>query len=456
MPSKSYNLESLMISVSGVRGRLRDGFGLEEILLFSNAFASMMPGSSVVVGRDSRPSGPYLQKLLTGALLSRDCAVLDLGIVPTPTVKAGVHLAKAHGGVMISASHNPIEWNAFKFIAKKGFFFSKLENQILLEKIQSQNFAPLSLLPKGKEVFSRDLVDLHIQSVLKNVDVPKIRKKKFKVFLDAVNGAGSLVVPELLSRLGCRVILHHTEPNGLFPRPPEPTLENLKSTSQAIRKTDADVGFALDPDADRLVLLSSKKGAIAEEYTLPLALQNKARSSKRNAKVVINLSTSFLNEHVGSLYGFQVLRSAVGEANVVQEMLDSKAIFGGEGNGGVIDPKVPSFGRDSLSGIAHILDLMAATGQSLENLLAHLPELHMKKQSYPLSQPEALQTIQSKLKEEFSQAQVSEKDGLWLSEGSTWVHVRPSNTEPIFRVIAEAKTKQDLEETLKRVQKCAE
>ncbi|MCG6143498.1 phosphoglucosamine mutase [Leptospira bandrabouensis] len=454
--TKEYDLSSLMISISGVRGKIGLGFGLDEALAFSKSFASMMNGGTAVIGRDSRPSGPYLESLLTSALLASGNSVLTLGLVPTPTTKAVVNLSKANGGIMISASHNPMDWNAFKFISKKGFFFSAEENKKLLSIIQNGTYPKEQISPEGYIDSGEDYIDLHLSSVLKRVNVAKIKKKKFTVFVDAVGGAGSYVVPKFLQMLGCRVVAHNCNPDGTFPRPPEPTAAALKSVEPYFKKSKADIGFALDPDADRLVLFSPKRGAVSEEYTLPLALMNVLSTAKKKAKVVVNLSTSFLNEEVGSRFGAEVIRSKVGEANVVEEMLKTKAAFGGEGNGGVIDPTIPSFGRDTLSGIAHILNLMAETGKTVDALLDELPSLYMDKQSFPLAKGMSLESLYEKFQSEFSPKVISEKDGLWMYVSDSWIHIRPSNTEPIFRVITETKSKSDLETTLKRVKQCVE
>ncbi|TGL59127.1 phosphoglucosamine mutase [Leptospira ognonensis] len=454
--SRQYDLSNLMISISGVRGKINNGFGLPEALLFTQSFATMMAGQTVVIGRDSRPSGPYFEHLLIASLLATGSNVLTLGLVPTPTTKAVVKLAKAKGGIMISASHNPMEWNAFKFISKDGFFFNAKENETLVSILKDGKYAKSLIHPKSYVESGEDYIDLHIKSVLSRVNLAKIRKKKYKVFVDAVGGAGSFVVPSLLRQLGCTVIEHNCKPDGTFPRPPEPTPAALVSSEKAFKKSKADIGFALDPDADRLVLFTPKRGAISEELTLPLALRSALGSAKRGSKVIVNLSSSFLNEHVAEKFGMKVLRSKVGEANVVSEMMSEKAVFGGEGNGGVIDPKIPSFGRDTLSGIAHILNLMAEENRKIDDFVDELPEICMEKQSFPLAKDVSLSTLYEKFKSEFSKAKMSTKDGLWLSEGSRWIHIRPSNTEPIFRVIAESESASDLKETLKRVKKCVE
>ncbi|MDZ4725336.1 MAG: phosphoglucosamine mutase [Leptospira sp.] len=454
--NREYNLSSLMISISGVRGKINHGFGLPEALLFAQSFATMMKGQTTVIGRDSRPSGPYFENLLTASLLALDCNVLTLGLVPTPTTKAVVKLSKSKGGIMISASHNPMEWNAFKFISKDGFFFNAKENETLLSILKSGNFAKELIHPKAYVESGEDYIDLHIKSVLARVNVQKIKKKKFKVFVDAVGGAGSFVIPNLLRQLGCSVIEHNCKPDGTFPRPPEPTPSALVSSEKAFKKSKADIGFALDPDADRLVLFTPKRGAISEELTLPLALRSVLRGAKKGSKVVVNLSTSFLNEFVADVFGAKVIRSKVGEANVVEEMLANKAVFGGEGNGGVIDPNIPSFGRDTLSGIAHILNLMAEENLKIDDFVSELPDIQMTKLSFPLAKDFSLDSLFEKFREGFPKAEVSIKDGLWLSEGDRWIHIRPSNTEPIFRVIAESRSKSDLDLTLKRVKQCVE
>ncbi|TGK32689.1 phosphoglucosamine mutase [Leptospira gomenensis] len=445
-----FNHPDLMVSVSGIRGIIPTGLSPEVIFDALRAFGTWVSGSKIVLGRDSRPSGPFIENIALGLMQAMGKDVLPLGIVPTPTVKAVVQLSKAGGGIMISASHNPIVWNAFKFVGPGGFFTGAADLEQILEIVRNHSFRPIQYKPSAKIVSGKEWSERHIESVLKRVDVPAIRKKKYKVLLDAVNGAGSSIVPELLERLGCKPILLHCSPDGTFPRPPEPTPEALKQTSRKMKSSGADIGFALDPDADRLVVLTPKKGAISEEYTLPLSFLSLTLDSlPKKANQVVNLSTSFINEHVGDRYGVAVSRAKVGEANVVSEMLRLKSVFGGEGNGGVIDPAVASFGRDSLSGIAHILNYMAAGGQKIDSIVDELPPIHMKKTSFRIA-GKNLQEIYSQFRGEFSSFAEDTRDGLRLSSESAWVHIRPSNTEPIVRVIGEAKSKKDLNSLLDR------
>lgn len=446
------NYSKLMISVSGVRGRIQDGFGPETILQFSRAFASSVSGDTVVVGRDSRPSGLFVESLLNAAILASGKNVLSLGIVPTPTVKAVVNAKSIGSGVIVTASHNPLEWNAFKFVGEHGFFFSQNEIDTVMEYVRKSNFPPAVYDSSVKIFPSHDLTKLHIDSILSRIDVLAIRKKKFRVAIDAVNGAGSILIPEFLELLGCEVYKIHCTPDGIFPRPAEPTEEALVETSDFVKNQDVNIGFAVDPDADRLVVLTPELGAISEEYTVPLSLLSVLKNYIGKPKVVVNESSSFISDKIVEAYGGVVIRSKVGEANVVQAMLDNKAMFGGEGNGGVIDPKINSYGRDSLAGIGHILNLMAMDSLTIDEIFAKLPKLYMKKTKFPV-EGKSITDIYKKIQSEFSDGKVSELDGLRLSWDYGWIHVRPSNTEPIIRVIVEAVDADKLESILKKVEK---
>ncbi len=441
--------KNLMVSVSGIRGKIPEGFSLETIVLYTQAFIETLSPRKVVVGRDSRPSGDYFQHIVIGVLLSKGIDVISLGIVPTPTVKAVVKATNASGGIMISASHNPIEWNAFKFIGKNGFFLNHLQIQNIQAHTVKRDFRDIKFLPKSHLDFkSKDYIYTHIESILKRIDLNRIKKKKYKVFLDAVNGAGSDVVPQFLETLGCRVEKLYCDSSRSFPREPEPTPSALIKTSRLMKKTDAEIGFALDPDADRLVVLTPNRGCISEEYTLPLSMESVLPSKKIN--MVINLSTSFINEELAQKNNKKVIRAMVGEANVVAEMIQSKAFFGGEGNGGVIDPEVLSFGRDSLSGIGHILNSMASSNKKIDSILDEYPNIYMKKETIPIKGKD-LDILKNKLKDSYFYHRMDERDGLRIELENSWFHIRASNTEPILRVIAEAKTEGDLETLLKKV-----
>jgi phosphomannomutase len=444
----------LMVSVSGVRGIIPNSLSYTEIFNYCLAFTKVLNPKQIVIGRDSRPSGLFIQNIILGIFQSLGIDTLLLGIVPTPTVKSVVSETKSDGGIMISASHNPIEWNAFKFIGKKGFFFDA-EQINLIKKfvLESETLPKPKFFPKFKSIESDEYSDLHLESVLKRVNVPKIRKRKFHVFLDAVNGGGSYLVPRLLNRLGCKLQSIYINPDGNFPRPPEPTPKALQGSAKLMKKTSAEIGFALDPDADRLVLLSKKKGAILEEYTLPFSLLSVINSSKKN--MVVNLSTSSASKKICQEHGKMVYYAKVGEANVVEEMLNKKAFFGGEGNGGVIDPEVSSFGRDSLSGIAHILNYLAETGKEFDTVLNELPKISMAKETVSI-QGKNLSLLFNKLIDSFPMAVLNQKDGLRLDLANSWLHVRASNTEPILRLIAESENQNDLQNLIKQVKEIIE
>ncbi|MFB5649130.1 phosphoglucosamine mutase [Leptospira wolffii] len=441
----------LMVSVSGIRGIIPTGLSSDVIFHALRAFGSWLPGNTVVIGRDSRPSGEYIENIAIGIMLGMGKKVIRLGIVPTPTVKAVVNQSGAAGGIMISASHNPVIWNAFKFIGPGGFFTNAKDLEDLLDLVRKEDYKPFQFKPNSSVEDGRDRIQAHIDSVLARVNVAAIKKKKYTVFLDAVNGGGSFVLPELLKRLGCKVIPHNCKPDGTFPRPPEPTPEALKQSSRIIKQSKADIGFALDPDADRLVVLSPKKGAISEELTLPLSFLSYLGSGRipKKASITVNLSTSFVNDWVADSVGIPTYRSKVGEANVVAEMIHRKSVFGGEGNGGVIDPAIPSFGRDSLSGVAHILNLLALRGEDAETVFGGLPAVHMRKIAYKIAGQKTDQ-IYSRFRSAFSDYKEDTRDGLRLAAENSWIHIRPSNTEPILRVIGEARSKKDLESLLEK------
>ncbi|PKA17222.1 phosphoglucosamine mutase [Leptospira haakeii] len=447
----------LMVSVSGIRGIIPTGLSPDVIFHSLMAFGSRLKGNTVVIGRDSRPSGAYIENIAIGIMLGMGKNVIRLGIVPTPTVKAVVAQSGAAGGIMISASHNPVIWNAFKFIGPGGFFTNAEDLEGLLDLVRKEDYKPFQFKPNTDVEDGTDRIQAHIDSVLARVNISAIKRKKFTVFLDAVNGGGSFVLPELLSRLGCKVILQHCTPDGTFPRPPEPTPDALKQSSRLIKKSKADIGFALDPDADRLVVLSPKKGAISEELTLPLSFMSYLTSNSlpKKASITVNLSTSFVNDWVADSVGIPTYRSKVGEANVVAEMIHRKSVFGGEGNGGVIDPAIPSFGRDSLSGVAHILNLLALKGEDAETVIGSLPAVHMRKIAYKIAGQKTEQ-IYSKFRSAFSEYKEDSRDGLRLANQDSWIHIRPSNTEPILRLIGEARTKKDLESLLNKAGKIME
>jgi len=455
--------KDLLISISGVRGVVPQGLDPVNVVHFARAFAAIS-GKRIVLGEDARPTGPALRDLWIGTLLAGGKDALECGLAPTPTVKAAVNLHKADGGVMISASHNPLPWNGFKFMQKGGFFFdaksfAKGDAALREDRFPAQDYRRFG---RREQI---DAVGEHVRAVLKALpNVAQIRKKKYTVLVDAVAGAGREALPMLLEELGCKVVRLYCDasPGGVFPRPPEPTPVALKEFSKLLKKNKVHVGFALDPDADRLVCGSSGRGAINEEYTLPLAFlglapglsENKAkRPTKIGVKpgkvMVVNLSTAALLDRAAAQFGMRVERAPVGEANVVGLMRKRKAVFGGEGNGGVIHPGVPSYGRDSLIGAGLTLSAMARQGaRNLDDLLEPLGDLHMQKTKMEIpgggtatSGAESIEQIFLRMTDRFSahKPQTDRRDGLHLKfQDGSWLHVRASNTEPVLRCIGEA------------------
>jgi phosphomannomutase len=445
----------LMVSISGIRGVIPDGLDPVNIVHFSLAFASIT-GKKIVMGNDARPTGPILRHLLIGTLIACGKEIIDIGLAPTPTVKAAVQIENADAGVMISASHNPPEWNAFKFMGKGGFFFNQEQSAALVQAVKNGANPSVDYTRMGK-VLEKDGVQAHIKAVLSIIlNVNEIRSKKYTVVVDAVSGAGRIALPMMLEELGCKVIRLYCDPtpDGSFPRPPEPTPSALKEFGDLVIHNKASVGFALDPDADRLVIGSPATGTINEEYTVPLAMMGleKKIQSYKNPLIVLNQSTADLTEYLANKMGAKVIRSAVGEANVVELMLEKNAVYGGEGNGGVILPDVPSFGRDTLTGAALILSAMASqNAATIDPLMKQLPELHMKKAKIEMDSVSPA-TVYSDIKKKFPDSSEDTTDGLRLvlKDGS-WIHARPSNTEPIMRIIAQSPSASRLEEILKMI-----
>jgi len=447
---------SLMKSISGIRGVVGDSFTPDLITKVGMAFAKHIGGGKVIVGRDSRITGQQIAQCFESVLSLCGCQVIDIGVVPTPTVQIMVEHTKAKGGVVISASHNPIQWNAFKLINTTGSFFGPDEMNAFLKLVDA-------ITPFGAQwnhikpvMCDSSAANIHIEKVLAAIDVAAIKKKKFTVVLDSVNGAGSLITQQLLKKLGCKVFpIHCDMSTGTFPRGAEPVAKNLKALSQAVKKHKADIGFAQDPDADRLAIVNEKGNPIGEELTVTVAAMRVLENKK--GPVVVNMSTTKAIEDVAAQFGAPVYRSKVGEIHVVEAMKKYKAVIGGEGNGGVIAPEV-HYGRDSLVGIAYCLELMAHHNKPISQIVATMPAYYMHKDTMNIGSGFDPVTIAQKIKEQYAGEVINTLDGIRIDfvqhdafKGG-WVHLRPSNTEPIFRIIAEGKSKkqcQAIVDTLK-------
>jgi phosphomannomutase len=441
----------LMVSVSGIRGRVGEALTPEIVASYAAAFGAwalkVNPGRPIVVGRDSRVSGPMFHRIAIGALQSVGANVIDIGLTTTPTCQLAVEDQHAAGGVMLSASHNPIEWNALKFIGPTGLFLEASEGTEMRAIVERGiPRAKWDLL--GSVEIDSGAVERHLGRILRipYLDVAKIKSRRFQVALDCVRGAGAVIVPALLERLGCSVTAIHLEPDGRFPHAPEPVAENLGDLERLVRDSHADIGVAVDPDVDRLALVSEAGTAIGEDYTLALAAMLVLRH--RRGPVVTNLSTSLVVEDAVTRGGSTLTRTPVGEVNVAVRMRELRAVVGGEGNGGVILPEV-HLGRDAPLGIALILQLLTETGKPLSAVAAELPRYSIVKDK--LERPAAsLESVYSSLRKVFSDARVDTQDGLRLAWKDRWLHVRPSGTEPIVRVIAEAPTEQEARRLVQR------
>ncbi len=430
----------LMKSVSGIRGIVGESFTPELLISAGSAFAKYAGYGKVVVGRDSRPTGEAVSMNLISVLLLAGCDVVDIGIVPTPTVQIMVEELHAAGGIVLSASHNPVEWNALKLINSQGTFLTQTEVNKLFKLMETP--ASFKRWDKmGKLTVLNNAGEIHIKRVLKVIDIKKIQSRKLHVVLDSVNGAGSIITPDFLRQLNCKVTEINCTPDGLFPRGAEPLPENLTMLSEAVIKHKADIGFAQDPDADRLAIVDENGKPLGEEYTIVLAADHIL--SNKKGSVVVNLSTTRAIEDVAAKYNVPFFRSKVGEINVVEEMKKRKALIGGEGNGGVISPEV-HLGRDSLAGIAYILEMMASGNKKISEIMKEMPEYYMKKGKVTLKGKSDVNEILSKIKNEFNGEKISNIDGLRIDFiknekfKNGWVHLRSSNTEPIFRIITES------------------
>jgi phosphomannomutase len=441
----------LMESVSGIRGRVGEALTPEIVARYAAAFGawSLAQGGSrrIVVGRDSRVSGPMFQRIVVGTLQLVGCDVVDIGLTTTPGCQLAVEHHHAAGGVMMSASHNPIEWNALKLIGSTGLFLEASQGAAMRALLDSG--IPHATWDRiGSVIADGDAAARHLAAVLAipYVDVDAIRRRRFKVALDCVRGAGVTIMPMLLEALGCDVVAINMEPDGRFPREPEPIPENLTALEALVKESGADIGLAVDPDVDRLAIVSDEGRAIGEDYTLALAAKLVLRH--RRGPVVTNLSTSLLVEDVAREAGVAAIRAPVGEVNVAVRMRTERSPIGGEGNGGVILPEV-HLGRDAPIGAALLLQLLVEEGRPLSQVARSLPSYVIVKDK--LARPNAsLDTVYGALRSAFPDAVADTQDGLRLAWADRWVHVRPSGTEPIVRVIAEAPDEAQARELVRR------
>ena len=425
-----------IISVSGLRGIVGESLTPEIALRYACAFAAPLRGGTIVITRDGRTTGPMLSAVLKGALSALGCNVLDADVAATPTTGVLVRQHKAVGGIQVSASHNPPQYNGLKLFSPEGRVIPESAGTEVIARYRAEQPHWAAYDRLGTIQSCDDSTGRHLELVLRTVDVERIRSRRFKVLLDANHGSGSVLGANLLETLGCQVTLLGGTPDGQFAHTPEPTAENLAGVLSAVASGGCDVGFCQDPDADRLALIDAAGHYIGEEYTLAICVEHRLRGER--GPVVTNCSTSRMAQDIAEKHGVPFFRSAVGEANVVDRMLAEGALIGGEGNGGAIDPRV-GLVRDSFVGMAMTLDAMAARGMTLAALAGELPRYEIVKTKLTLPR-EKMSAAFEAVARYFSDAQADRLDGLRLDWPGKWLLVRASNTEPIVRAVAEAPT----------------
>ncbi len=435
-------------SISGVRGIVGESFTPEVIAKYCGAFASMLPPGPIVIARDSRPSGRSIERFVSSTLRLAGRDIIYIGIQATPTAEIITDKTKASGGIIITASHNPIEWNALKFLREDGLFLGA-DDFKKLRAATKREIAWASHSEIGSEKVIANAENYHIDAIiwLPWLEAGIIRDAKLKVVLDANSGTGAIVLLPLLEKLGCEIVQLECEPDGIFTHDPEPRPENLTGLEKAVIEHGADIGLATDPDADRLALVDEKGVAIGEEYTLAIGAAEVIHFNP--GPIVVNLSTSAMVESLGQ----PVFRTKVGEINVAEKMLEIGSPVGGEGNGGLIVPACHP-GRDGALAAATILHRLARTGETLSRLAGEFPKLYMIKEKINVRiEEDALAKI---LAGEFDTGKIDMTDGVRIALDDAWLHVRASNTEDILRIIAEAKSEDRVKSLVERARKLLE
>lgn len=444
---KNLKKMTLIKSISGIRGTIggKPGENLTPIdtVKFAAAYGSWIKQQRqkenyrVVVGRDARISGEMIQQLVIQTLVGMGIDVVNLELSTTPTVEVAVTLEHADGGIIITASHNPKQWNALKLLNARGEFIDDIEGKKILAIAESENFSFAEVDALGKVILNEAYIDIHIDEImnLPLVDEDLVRKTGFKVVVDAVNSTGGIAVPLLLDRMGVQVIKLYCTPNGEFPHNPEPLKEHLGEISQLVFKEKADLGIVVDPDVDRLALICENGEMFGEEYTLVACADYVL--SKTPGNTVSNLSSSRALRDVTEKHGGLYEAAAVGEVNVVQKMKEIRAVLGGEGNGGIIYPEL-HYGRDALVGIALFLTHLAEKGMKVSQLRATYPDYFMSKKKIELSAGMNVDFILEKIRQKYSNEKITTIDGVKIDFDDSWVHLRKSNTEPIIRIYTEA------------------
>ena len=457
---------TLIKSISGIRGtiggRTGDTLNPLDIVKFTTAYAMFIKHSAsadhklkIVVGRDGRISGPMVRDVVCGTLVGMGCDVLDIGYASTPTTELAVRMSGADGGIIITASHNPRQWNALKLLNREGEFLTAADGQQVLDMAEKEDFQYAEVDELGHVTVDNSFDDRHVQSVLdlRLVDADLIAKKKFRVCVDAINSVGGLVLPKLLDRLGVTYKFLNQEVSGDFAHNPEPLEKNLQGIMQELKNNHYDLGIVVDPDVDRLAFIDEKGQMFGEEYTLVSVADYVLEHTEGTPVTVSNLSSTRALRDVTERHGGKYAAAAVGEVNVTTKMKEVGAVIGGEGNGGVIYPE-SHYGRDALVGIALFLTSLAKKGCTVSELRKTFPDYQIAKNRIDLTPETDVDAILVKVKEMFAQdptAQVNDIDGVKIDFPERWVHLRKSNTEPIIRVYSEAATMEAADEIGKKL-----
>ncbi len=431
-------VNNLKISISGVRGVIGESLTPDLLVRFAESFGTYMGGGTVVVGRDTRTSGEMVLHAVLSGLISSGCRVVNLDIVPVPTVQFTVRKLKASGGIAITASHNPAQWNALKFVRGDGCFLNHYQARELLDIYHQGEYAKVPASEFHAPTRHPAAIDEHIAAIIKHIGKLPERPRRLRAVVDCVNGAGSVMSAKTLKKLGADVITINDKPDGLFPRPPEPLPENLSALCEAVIRHKADIGFAQDADADRLAIVDETGRPIGEDYTLVIGVDSVLR--KTPGTVVVNLATSSAIDHIAASYDCRILKSKIGEINVTEMMQDESAVVGGEGNGGVIYPAV-NMARDSFTAMTLALHRLHDSGGTLSQLISSYPRYSMVKNTARCPLHLAQETVAHLIKK-YKNHQLDLTEGIKIIFDDAWVIVRPSNTEPILRIISEAPTRE--------------
>ncbi len=441
---------SLKIGVSGLRGIVGDSLTPQLAARFAQAFGTYLGTGKVIIGQDARASGLMIKNAVLAGLLSVGCQPIDIGLCPIPTTMILSKESPAVGAIVVTASHNPPEWNGLKFISGSGLFLNFFQVQEFLDIYHQGEFSWVTVDRYKRTVLEKNPTQPHLNKLLNYLDIKSIQKKKYTVVADCCNGAGARLLPEFLSRLGCRVVQIDQERENGIPAHQEPSSENILQLGREVKKNGADVGFIQDADADRLAIVSEKGIPLGDEMTLALAVDYVL--SKKSGPVAVNLSTSRAIEDIARKYKVPVYRTKIGEINVVEQILQKGAIIGGEGNGGVIFPTIHPC-RDSFTAIGLTLEAMSKSGKSISQLQECIPKYAMVKDQIEGTYEQAFRILRLLRKKYQDKEGISTIDGLKFDFKDSWLHIRPSNTEPIIRIFAEAKSRQKAKRQIDRLKR---